>query len=308
MTTRAELASGTARAVSRRSLLAGGCAAVVGVALSPSLVAQRTATPAASPVALRVMSFNIRYGTANDGDDHWDKRKAFLVDVLRTETPDVIGVQEALYAQLAYIVEGLPGYAMVGVGRDDGVRAGEHSAILYRTAALSVSRSDTFWFSETPEKVASKSWGNNITRICTWAQFGTPEGRPLYVYNVHLDHQSQPSREKSAALLRARVEARDPQAPAVVTGDFNAGEKNAAVRSMLAGTLLRDAFRVRHPDASPAGTFSGFKFGQVDGEKIDYIFVTPEWDVVDAAIVRTARDNHYPSDHFPVTANLRLRS
>jgi endonuclease/exonuclease/phosphatase family metal-dependent hydrolase len=292
--------------VTRRALIAGGCAAVAGAALSPSLLARQPA--AATPLTLRVMSFNIRYGTANDGDNHWDTRKAFLVDVLRGEKPDVIGVQEALHAQLAYILEGLPGYAMVGVGRDDGVRAGEHSAILYRTAALSVSRSDTFWFSDTPDRVASKSWGNTITRICTWAQLGTPGGQPLYVYNVHLDHQSQPSREKSAALLRARIDARDPKAPAIVTGDFNAGEKNAAVASMLAGGALRDAFRVKQPEASPVGTFSGFTFGQVDGEKIDYIFVTPEWEVVDAAIVRTARDNRYPSDHFPVTATLKLRS
>ena len=90
------------------------------------------------------------------------------------------------------------------------------------------------------------------------------------------------------------------------TGDFNAGEKNPAVMAMLDGGILRDTFRVGHPDASPVGTFSGFKFGQVQGEKIDYIFVTQEWEVVDASIVRTARSDRYPSDHFPVTATLRL--
>jgi endonuclease/exonuclease/phosphatase family metal-dependent hydrolase len=284
----------------RRTFLAAGGVVLLVAFLTPGAFAQD-----ASP--LRVMSFNIRYGTANDGDDHWDKRKTFLVDVLRSESPDVIGVQEALYPQIAFILQALPEYAMVGVGRDDGVRAGEYTAILYRTAKLSLSRSDTFWFSETPAVVASKSWGNTITRICTWAQFTTADGRPLYVYNVHLDHQSQPSREKSAALLRARVEARDPKAPAIVMGDFNAGERNPAVSSMVEGGVLRDTFRVKHPSASPVGTFTGFKFGQVSGEKIDHIFATGDWDVVDAAIVRTDRDQRYPSDHFPVTATVRLR-
>lgn len=276
-------------------------------AMAPTARSQTAAAPSTPAVSLKVMSFNIRYGTANDGDNHWDRRKDFLVDVIRAEAPDVIGVQEALHGQLAYILDALPGYAMVGVGRDDGVRAGEYSSILYRRAALSVNRSDTFWFSDTPERVASKSWGNTITRICTWAQFTTPEGRPLYVYNVHLDHQSQPSRERSAALLRAKIAGRDPRAPVIVTGDFNAGEKNPAVVAMLESGELRDTFRVTQPDASPVGTFSGFKHGQITGEKIDYVFASGEWDVVDAGIVRTSRNDRYPSDHFPVTATVRMR-
>lgn len=287
--------------MNRRDFLVATPAAVAVASLA------RAQAPAAPGVSLRVMTFNIRYGTARDGDNHWDRRKDLLVEVISQQSPDVIGLQEALHAQIDYILEALPGYAMVGVGRDDGVRAGEYSAILYRTAAVTAVRSDTFWFSDTPARVASTSWGNTITRICTWAQFTTPAGRPLYVFNVHLDHQSQPSRERSAALLRARLEARDPMAPAIVTGDFNAGEKNPAIAAMLAGGTLRDTFRVRHPDASPAGTFTGFTFGKTSGEKIDYVFATQEWDVVDASIVRTARAEKYPSDHFPVTAVLTLR-
>jgi len=302
--------------MNRRSMIVTGTVALMGLAAPTRAMRVGTPGPAVSTqppqppdssLTLRVMSFNIRYGTANDGEDHWDRRRDFLVDVLRQEAPDVIGVQEALYSQLEYILKALPEYAMVGVGRDNGVRAGEHSSILYRTAKLSVNRSDTFWFSETPEKVASKHWGNTITRICTWAQFATALGQPFYVYNVHLDHQSQPSREKSAALLRARIEARDPKLPVVVMGDFNAGEKNPAVVSMLDGGVLRDTFRVKHPSAAPVGTFTGFKFGQVTGEKIDHIFATTDWEVVDAAIVRTDRNQRYPSDHFPVTATVRLR-
>lgn len=288
----------------RRQLLS----LMAGTVAAPAVARSQTATtPSTDAVSLKVMSFNIRYGTANDGDNHWDRRKDFLVDVIRAESPDVLGVQEALYGQLAYILQAVPDYAMVGVGRDDGVRAGEYSSILYRGAALAANRSDTFWLSDTPERVASRSWGNDITRICTWAQFTTSGGRPLYVYNVHFDHQSQPSRERSAALLRSKIASRDPKAPVIVTGDFNAGEKNPAVAAMLQGDDLRDTFRVKQPDASPVGTFTGFKQGQITGEKIDYVFASREWEVVDAQIVRTSRSGRYPSDHFPVTAVLRMR-
>lgn len=291
--------------VGRRRVLWLGPAAMLTAGLAP-LRAQAPAAASQAATAIKVMSFNIRYGTAKDGDNHWDLRKALLVDVIRAENPDVIGVQEALYDQLRYIVDAQPSLDMVGVGRDDGVRAGEYAAILYKRTALALSRTDTFWFSDTPGVVGSTSWGNRITRICTWAQFTTPDGRPLDVYNVHLDHQSQPSRERSVALLRARVEARDPKAPAIVMGDFNAGEANPAIVAMREGGVFRDTFRTVHPDASPVGTFTGFTFGQVRGDKIDHVFVTDGWDVVDAAIVRTDRGQRYPSDHFPVTATLRL--
>lgn len=276
-------------------------AAVVGL-----VIVIAAAGTASAQQELRVMSFNIRYGSANDGPNHWDLRKDFLASVIADESPDVIGLQEALHHQIEFLLGRLPAYAMVGVGRDDGKRAGEYSAILYRTDRLSVNQHETFWLSDTPSVVASTSWGNEITRICTWARFTTAAGAPLYVYNSHFDHRSQPSREKSAALLRARIEARQPQAPFIVTGDFNAGEKNAAIAVLTAGGFVVDTFRVKHPDASPVGSSTGFTYGRVDGEKIDYVFVPPGIEVLDAAIVRTEKDGRYPSDHFPVTARIRL--
>lgn len=262
--------------------------------------------PAVAQSELRVMSFNIRYGTANDGPNHWDIRKGDVADVIADAAPDVVGLQEALHGQITYLLERLPAYALIGVGRDDGKTAGEYTAILYRRDRLRLRDSDTFWFSDTPGVVASTSWGNRITRICTWARFERTSGEAFYVYNVHLDHQSQPSRERSVALLRERIEARQPQAPVVITGDFNAGEANPAVLAMTAGGFVRDTFRMVQPDASPVGTFSGFTVGRVDGEKIDYVFVGPGIEVLEADIVRTAREGRYPSDHFPVTARLRF--
>jgi len=268
-------------------------------------IAQAPAPMPAQAAPLTVMSFNIRYGTANDGDNHWLKRREHLFALLREQQADVIGLQEALHGQITEILQAVPGYAYVGVGRSDGRRAGEYAAILYRTARLQARRSDTFWFSDTPAVVKSTSWGNQIERISTWAYFEDREGPAFYVFNVHLDHQSQPSRERSVALLLARIGALDPKAPVVVTGDFNAGENNPAARAMLA--VFRDSFRIRHPDASEAGTFHGFKSGQTGGDKIDFVFVEPGIEVLDAAIVRTSRDGRYPSDHFPVTARIRLR-
>jgi endonuclease/exonuclease/phosphatase family metal-dependent hydrolase len=267
--------------------------------------------PAAEP--LTVMSFNIRYGTANDGDNRWANRRSLLFDVIRQSDPDVLGLQEALDSQIDEILMAVPGYASVGVGRDDGRRRGEFAAILVRARRLRVDRTGTFWFSETPEVVASTSWGNRITRICTWVRLVDRDGRGFWVFNVHLDHESQPSRERSTALLAERLAARVPAGePVIVTGDFNAGETNPAVTVLTAGPADRpgrlvDTFRVLHPAEATAGTFTGFKPDAIDGDKIDYVFVEPGTEVLDAAIVRTSRDGRYPSDHFPVTARVRIK-
>jgi endonuclease/exonuclease/phosphatase family metal-dependent hydrolase len=273
-----------------------------------SAAAQGAQTPAPEP--LTVMSFNIRYGTANDGDDHWTLRRELLFDVVRQAAADLVGLQEALDAQIAELLRALPQYGVVGVGRDDGRARGEYAAILYRRDRFRVSDAGTFWFSDTPEVVASRSWGNNITRICTWARFVDRDGHAFWHYNVHLDHQSQPSRERSTALLAERIAARRaPAEPVVVTGDFNVGETNPALRRLTAphqaaAAPFVDTFRVRHPAETRAGTFNGFKFEQTGGDKIDYVLVAPGTDVLDAAIVRTSRNDRYPSDHFPVTARI----
>ena len=263
------------------------------------------ATRPASAAPLSVMTFNIRYGLAQDGDDHWTKRRDQLFALLRERKPDIIGLQEALDFQIDEIVAAVPGYAYVGVGRTDGKRKGEYAAILYRTARLAPRRSDTFWFSDTPAVPGSTSWGNRIERIGTWAYFEDREGAPFYAFNVHLDHESQPSRERSAALLLERIAARAPAAPVVVMGDFNAGEQNPAVVAMRKD--LRDSFRVKHPDVTEVGTFTGFKFGETRGDKIDYVFVSADVEVIDAEIVRASAGGHYPSDHFPVTATVRVK-
>jgi endonuclease/exonuclease/phosphatase family metal-dependent hydrolase len=259
---------------------------------------------AAEDPSLEVMTFNIRYANLKDGVNYWGLRVKFVAEVMLAKSPDVIGVQEALRSQLDDLKPLLDGYAELGVGREDGETKGEYSAILYKTAAIEPLASGTFWLSDTPE-VPSLNWGSKLERICTWARFRHRESkRTFFVFNSHWDHQSVEGRRRGAELLAKRIAAREPAEPVLVTGDFNAGEKDAAIEPLRA-LGLRDTFRVLHPDAKDAGTFHDWKGGTAGG-KIDYILgdaaVTPR----EAEIIRTARDGKFPSDHFPVRARVTL--
>lgn len=264
------------------------------------------------PFDVRVMTFNIRCDNPSDGEDRWENRKVFVCDVIRDDAPDVLGVQEANRHQLDVLRTNLPEYSEIGIGRD-GDRHGEYSAILYQTARFDLAASGTVWLSETPTK-PSRDWESACRRICTWAQLTDKESKQSFlVYNTHLDHISQLARMKGVQLIMEQMDRRDSGQPAIMMGDFNVEEDNPVITFLkrsespeTPGGLLVDTFRALHPGETTIGTCHDVK-GHADGNRIDYIFVTPEFSTLEATIVRTSRDGRYPSDDCPVTANLQFK-
>lgn len=260
---------------------------------------------AASADELRVLTFNIRYDRPDPGMQSWTERRDAAAKIIR-EQADIAGLQEVLPQQRRDLAERCAEFEFVGIGREPGDK-GEASPVMVRRERFAVLESGTFWFSDTPETVGSKSWGNDIPRICTWAKLRDAKGGGvLWLFNVHLDHRSQPSREKSAALLLERMAARVGKEPVVVMGDFNAGPENAAIVAMTREpSELASIFKLAGIPAE--GTFHDFS-GKPGPAAIDFIFLDPKaWRVASAQIDRStfqASDGKpaWPSDHFPLRA------
>jgi endonuclease/exonuclease/phosphatase family metal-dependent hydrolase len=263
----------------------------------------------AEPV--KVMTFNLRYMNSGDKEARsWASRRDAAAGLISREEADFACLQEALRPMLDDVKSRVPGYGELGVGRDDGKEKGEYSAILYREANWAVEESGTFWLSDTPTVVGSRSWGNNIPRICTWGRFkNKSSGRVLHVFNAHFDHESQPSREKAAALVVQRLAALGADKPVIFTGDLNATPNNPTIRTLTQGPPpLVDAWQTLHstPAATESGTSHSFT-GKRDGGRIDYIFATTAFTPLTAEILHDAKDGNYPSDHFPVRATLEWK-
>lgn len=263
-----------------------------------------------SAFEIDAVAFNIRFDNPKDGENAWPNRKEMVGKWIESESPDVIGLQEALRHQINDIKKVATAYSEYGVGRDDGKSRGEHCTILYLKKRFTLDKKDcgTFWFSDTPEKIASKSWGNEIPRICTWARLiHKKTGNGFYLYNVHYDHQSQSSRIGASNLIIERISNRkQSNEPIILMGDFNAAEKNPAITVFKEEPLkLVDTFRVVKPDEKMVKTFHGFKGGSFMGGKIDHVFILPNTAKVRSAeIVRFNKDKRYLSDHYPVRAKL----
>src|SRR4051794_32745868 len=116
-----------------------------------TLLALGLSLPESGP-DVRVMSFNIRYGTADDGDNSWGKRRAFLIETIKSFDPDLLGTQETLAEQRDDLAAGLKGYGVLAAGRDDGRGSGEMMAIFYRESRFEKLGGGHFWLSETPDE------------------------------------------------------------------------------------------------------------------------------------------------------------
>ena len=142
--------------------------------------------------------------------------------MIKQNNTDIIGTQEGEYYQLKELNAKIPGYRWLGIGRSGGSR-GEFIAIFYKPESFEVLEFEHFWLSDTPNVVASKSWGNGLPRMVTWAKFlDRKSKKEFYFWNTHYDHQSQNAREKSSELIAKKVKALKTKLPVILAGDFNA--------------------------------------------------------------------------------------
>lgn len=249
---------------------------------------------------IKVMSYNIRLSSGTEKADsiyHWQHRKEASLNLMHEERPTVFGLQEACPDQMDYLVENLPEYGYIGVGRDDGKRKGECMAIFYRKDEVELIDGGTFWLSQTPDQV-TKGWDAACFRTCTWAILKKKDTGKKFVYmNTHLDHMGKVAREESIKLIVAKAEElTGGKLPVYITADFNSPTTNAIFKPMQEAML--DA-RVEAPATDDRGTLNCWGTTP-PGVVIDHIFYRG----AEAQKFEVLRDKNYGapyvSDHYPV--------
>ena len=258
---------------------------------------------------LRVLQFNIRLLTSSDNENQWKYRCEDLISYCRVVNPDVIGMQEVTPTQRTYVIANLPDYACVGLGRDGG-QSGEHCPVFYRKDLFTLERSGTFWLSDTPEKV-SNTWGAACRRIVTWTILRNKKTGERFLYaNTHFDHQNESARDKSSVLCKQKLEEYAQGLPIIITGDYNCYPDSKCYALMLnceGARPMREVWESARVKEGPEGTFHSWgTIAMGNRKRIDFIFVTPEINVLRAVTDDDTKRPRMLSDHDPVFADVRL--
>lgn len=250
------------------------------------------------------MTYNIRLEYAGDGENQWSQRKEKLLSQVQFFEPDIMGIQEGLPQQVDYLDENLQDYSYIGVGRDDGKRKGEFSAIYYKKT-LKLHSSGTFWLSPTPDE-ASKGWDAALPRVCTYGLFENPSAQKFWVFNSHFDHRGEQARVEAMKLILSKIkELNQKNYPVVLMGDFNVTPEEAPIQAMTA--VLSDSREVAEKVYGPDATFNAFKFDEIPQRRIDYVAVSDNIRVLKYAVLTGSYDKKYISDHFPVYCELSVK-
>lgn len=270
-----------------------------------------------SAQSFTIGTYNIRY--ANKGDsvngNGWQQRSPVIVDMIRFHGMDIFGTQEGLYRQLEDLKNNLPGYAYIGVGRDDGQHGGEHSAIFYRTDKFELQDHGDFWLSTITDK-PNKGWDAALPRICTWGKFRVRNSRfTFYMFNLHMDHIGVQARAESARLILKKISEFPRNVPVILSGDFNVDQHNESYALINNSGVLKDAYELAPLRLATNGTFNSFDPNGKTDSRIDHIFLTNAFKVKRYGILTdtyrskkndtaTGNGNTFtartPSDHFPV--------
>lgn len=269
-----------------------------------------SALPAGSP-SLRILTWNLWWTFGP-----WEERQQAIRAVLRTESPDVVCLQETIAGSDQ--VEDLAGHlgchwALSSI--ESRPHQGMANAILSRWPILT-SRS----------VVLPSGEGRPSVRTVLVCQLDTPWGR-WPVATTHLEHSFDASSVRLeqvdvvADVVREERAACDGELPVLIGGDFNAVPDSDEIRRMTGRSAVRhphlvfaDVWELR--GSGPGHTWSSANPYLHDANwpnrRIDYLFVTwprpkPAGHPIAVWLAGTEPVNGVmPSDHFAVVADLRV--
>ena len=261
--------------------------------------------------SLRVATYNVHFiwlarenGDWSVGD--WNRRKAPLQAAFRSLEADIVGFQEMeSFARgrgrqnltLDYLQEQNPDYVAAAIG--DPAEFPSSQPIFYRPDRVTLLDQGWFFFSDTPDVIYSRTFNGSWPAFASWAEFEDAEGMIFRVYNIHTEYRSASNRQLTAALVAQRIEEPASRMPVFVIGDFN-----AILGSTTLGIFEDAGVKIHAPWGSTFHLNRGLNLFPA----IDHIGGTDRIESLGRPFaVRRKFDGEWPSDHYPVVGDFRLR-
>ena len=248
----------------------------------------------------KFVTFNLRCDHGQDGENCFVYRQPLILKVIGEERPDILCFQEVLPHMAVWLKQNLRDFYVIGCARGPHLE-GEQVSVAFRSDKYSLMEMRTFWLSETPFQPGSRYPGqSSCPRTCTEAVLvETESARVLRVLNTHLDHVGVLARREGLAQILRHADSAVlfPQAPVILTGDFNAWPDSEEM------AVIRDRTDYRNLTEGIGITYHGYMRAE-HPESIDYIYARGPLDCLKVRKWEHMENGVFLSDHFPVCAEM----
>lgn len=237
-----------------------------------------SSSSSASASTLKVMTYNVRTTPAGDvGERYWDNRKAELVNSIKVQLPQVIGLQEATSEQHDYIKGSLGNVWSSSPARQ----------IIYRNDAFDVVQGGVI-------DLIADMWGR---RTSEWIKLRRKSDNREFVFlNNHwgVDGASQ---QGSANIIRDSIASLNQNwsVPTILVGDLNAAPGSGPINTLINQTQLINLFT--------GNTFNGWNV--TPNVQLDYIF-TSKFTLSGCNLITYREGTTPPSDHYPIFCEVKF--
>jgi len=268
---------------------------------------------------VRVMTYNIRFDFKSDGPNRWKMRAAAVAEQIKKSAAQIVCLQEDKKEQIEDLRQQLPQFTFLGRGRN-ATGFGERTSILFETDRFNLKEQGDFWLSDTPNQPGSNTWDDKYPRKVTWAVLQSKTSRQsLLVLNVHLpEGKRELLRARGAKLIHSWILEKlrrgmigglnnDRIRAVVLAGDFNAAADSDPHNLLTEDKALPllDVWEVVQPADAHPGTYGGWS-GMTTKKRIDWLLVAGKVKVLGCDKLEAPVQGRYPSDHYPIIADLQI--
>lgn len=251
------------------------------------------------------MTYNIRFDTPGDERFKWDERRNIISQTISSNSPDVMGIQEAYYNQIKWLEDDLKVFDWYAVGGEDGGFRGEYCAIFFQKDKYELMDSGTYWLAEDDTKPGSLGWDSEEPCVMTWVKLKTKSnGETVFVFNTRLGETEKSKIEGSKKLIRKIGEIAKNNS-FILTGDFNSEPEHKSIQ--LIKEQCKEAKTSCFINASEIDyTLIFDDNGNTVHKRQDYVFFSENFPVNSYEVLNNTYNEKYPSDHLPVLCKLRF--
>jgi len=243
---------------------------------------------------MKVMSFNIKHKIFEDIFGLWKKRYRLVVDFIREEDPDILGVQELTRKSKKYLIKKLPDYQIVGKKRHSIIFTNEYNCLIIKNKYKILSY-NTFSLSDKINVLGRKTKRDNFPRICVVAHI-VANNKRIMIVNTHMDNSDYRNKKRLLNIYNNIVNTQKLEDEYVVlTGDYNMTRNNNNLEDFAKNynDVLKDSNKSTFVDVPELLA-------------IDHIFLDKRIKYHNEKIHSDSNDKGYMSDHYPISCEIDI--